>query len=379
MNIDINNKKTLEEKLIALFNEKENILPGYNNPEIRQLRKSAIQHFIKYGFPSNNIEEWRTTDVSKIAEIDYKIPINPPDNINDIENLFICDVPNLDTLLFTIINGWFTYKQKPNLIMPDGIIVSSLAYAINNYTDIIQKHLGKYALINENGLISINTAFAQDGIFIYIPDNISLKKPIQIVSIVNTDDNILIQPRNLIVIGKNSTATIIHCDHSLKHQISFVNSITEVFLDEGSQLDHYKVQNKDEKSKLITSIYFNQQKNSILLSNTFTLNGGLIRNNIKAILNGTNCHTELKGLYLADKQQHIDNNIFVDHIEPNSKSNQIYKGIIDDSAHGIYNGYIRVNQKAQQTEAYQSNKNILLSSKATAFSKPHLEIYADNV
>jgi len=375
----IENKKPLKDKLLELYKLNEGLMHSGVNGYFGELRRKAADDFSKLGFPGHDIEEWKTTDLSKVIALDYGFAVETPENIKDIDKLFTCEVPDMDTYLVTLLNGWFAYKNNPISVLPDGAIIGSFAQALIHYPEIIKQHFGKYALTSDSGLNAVNTAFAQDGMFIYVPDGVSVEKPVQIVSIVDSNDNIFIQPRNLVVMGKGSRLTLVHCDHSLRHKVSFINSVTEVFIDEGAELDHYKLQNKDEQSKLLTSIYFRQEEGSKLSSNTITLNGGLIRNNIKVELNGSNCEADLKGLYLADAQQHVDSNVFVDHIKPNSLSRQMYKGILDDSSRGIYNGRILVRKDAQKTLAYQNNKNILLSEKAIASAKPHLEIYADDV
>ncbi len=373
------NKDALKNKLLELFSVNKKNLTDKSLSIIGEIRQKAVEDFSRLGFPSYDIEEWRNTDISKITGIDYVFSVIPPNKTIDIDRLFTCEVPNMDTYLVTLLNGWFTYKNNSISVLEDGTVIGSFAQAIKLYPNIVQKHFGQYALSSNNGLNAINTAFAQDGIFIYVPDGVVVETPVQIVSIVDSDDNIFLQPRNLIVLGKGSKLTLVHCDHSLKHKVSFINSVTEIFVDKDAEIEHYKLQNKDAQSNLVTSVYFRQEEGSKINSNTITLNGGLIRNNINVEINGSKCNADLKGLYLADAHQHVDSYVYVDHIAPDSSSSQMYKGIIDDSAKGIYNGHIRVRKDAQLTQAFQNNKNILLSEKATATSKPHLEIYADDV
>jgi len=377
--ISSENKFSLKNKLIDIFENNIDILLNNDNKIIKEIREKAIDEFIKQGFPDSKQEVWRTTNLSKVISQDYDFFVDYPHNTIDIDKLFTCDVPDIDTYLVTLYNGWFTYKNKQISILNDGTVIGSFEQAMKLYPNMFEKHFGQYAAISDNGLIAINTAFSQDGVFIYVPDGVKVKIPIQIVSIVDCNDNIFIQPRNLIILGKDSKLTLIHCDHSLHHKNSFINSVSEIYIDKNAELEYYKVQNKDIQSNLITSLYFRQEENSKLSSNTITLNGGLVRNNIKVEVKGSNCESDLKGLYLADAHQHIDSNVFVDHISPDSVSTQMYRGIIDDNATGIYNGHIRVCRGAQKTKAYQNNKNILLSEKAVALSNPHLEIYADDV
>ena len=225
----------------------------------------------------------------------------------------------------------------------------------------------------------MNTAFALDGIFIYVPDNVIVDKPIQLINILNKQENTLIQPRNLVVIGKNSKLKLVHCDDIFSHVPTLTNSLTEVFIDENGSIDHYKMQNNSNNSAMIATTYFHQEKNSSLTTNTITLNGGLIRNNLNIALNGEGCESNLYGIYLADKNQLVDNHTFVDHIKPNCTSNELFKGVVDNKSKAVFNGKILVRKNAQKTIAFQTNKNILLTDDATINTKPNLQIYADDV
>ena len=189
----------------------------------------------------------------------------------------------------------------------------------------------------------------------------------------------MLQTRNLVILEKNSHLRLVQCDDSINHKITFINSVSEIYLGKDSTLDHYKLQNKDEHSTLINSLYFYQEAGSNLSSNAISLNGGIIRNNTVVKLAGENSSCHISGVYLMDRNQHIDNQVLIDHMVPNCQSNEMFKGILDDHASGIFNGHVIVRKDAQKTNAYQSNKNILLTDKATVDAKPFLEIYADDV
>ncbi|MCX6235509.1 MAG: Fe-S cluster assembly protein SufD [Bacteroidetes bacterium] len=372
-------KTDLKEKLIGLFEENRQEICRNDTPAISQARVKAIEIFGKLGFPTTKLEQWRNTDISKALSRDYEHCFQPSEIPAATVTSFQCEVPDFDTYLITLLNGWFLPNLKPLKKFPDGTLIGSLAQAMIEYPDIVEEYLTKERNYSRNGLDALNTAFSQDGIFIYVPDGVEVKDNIQMVDMINLEAQSFIQNRNLIILGKNSRLTLVHCDDSLNHQVSFTNTMTEVFLGENAVMDHYKLQNINDNSTFINSVYFHQDNGSRLSTNSIILNGGLIRNDIHVKIEGHNCESHIFGLYLVDKEQHIDNQIYVDHIKPGSISTQLFKGIIDDHSKAVFNGHIRVHRDAQKTSANQTNKNILLTDKATVNAKPFLEIYADDV
>jgi Fe-S cluster assembly protein SufD len=191
--------------------------------------------------------------------------------------------------------------------------------------------------------------------------------------------NLFLNTRNLVILGENSHLRLVQCDDSINHDVTFINSVTEVKIGKNSSLDHYKLQNKDDHTTLINSMYFYQDEGSSLSTNAISLNGGLIRNLSHVTLSGRHCSADVYGLYLMDRYQHIDNQVYINHSAPECISRELFKGVLDDHASGVFNGHIKVHPDAQQTNAFQTNRNILLSDKASIDTKPFLEIYADDV
>lgn len=370
---------SLKEKLIQAFEQE--LLPRVKgeNSTIHKIRLEAFEEFRSLGFPTQKLEDWRSTSLNSSLAMDYQLEFAPPEERIDVNQVFKCDIHHMDTFLIPLLNGWYSDHGDQLHTMPDGTIIGSLKMACKVYPELFEKYYSKQAIIKGNAMNALNTAFAVDGVFIYVPDGVSVKKTIQIVSIVNLFDNVIIQPRNLVILGKNSRLQLIHCDHSVNHKSSFINSLSEIYMGENSYVDHYKLQNKDNDSTQITTTYFHQQAHSQLTSTVITLNGGIMRNNLHVTLAEPGADAKLYGLYLADKDQHVDNKVFVDHQATDCTSNQLYKGILDDQAMAVFNGHITVRQDAQRTNAFQSNKNILLTDKATIHTQPHLEIYADDV
>jgi Fe-S cluster assembly protein SufD len=353
----------------------KNGLPEYINNK----REPAIQNFQKRGIPHKKIEAYKYTDLNPAFEQDLRTYIQPKKIDFDLNDIFKCDVPELDTHVVLLLNGWFYEQKTPQKELPNGVIISSFREAANKYPELIKKHYNQYADSEKESLTALNTAFAQDGVFVYVPGGKVMDKPVQIINLLMDEEAGMSQHRNLFVLEKSSEAKVIVCDHTLSRQNFLTNSVTEVYAGQNSHLDFVRVQNEHNGSTQISNIYVNQEKDSNVLTNTISLHGGLIRNNYNLRLNGENCENQTLGLYLTDRGQHIDSYVHMDHAVPNCRSNQLFKGVLDDYATGAFNGRILVRQDAQKTEAYQANNNILLTDDAKMNSKPQLEIYADDV
>lgn len=343
-------------------------------------RDNAFHSFLSQGFPHKKLEKWRNTDLSEFLEKNYQyIPNTDPVSETDINSIFHCEIHNFETYLFTLHNGAYVYKQSPITQLDNGVVIGSLRSAWESHNELVKPYLNELTENMLNGLVSLNSALATAGLFIYVPDNVKVEKPVQLVNMINTDKNPFIQAKNLIVVGKNAELTFVQCDDSVNDQDSFMNVVSEFHLLEGAKLDHYKLQNKELSSVLINTSFFSQKKDSKLKTNTITLNGGNIRNETIVNLDGEGAEADIFGLYLADKTQRIDNQVLVRHNAANCYSNELFKGILDDEASAAFNGHILVQPGAQKTNAFQNNKNILLTDTAQVATKPFLEIYADDV
>jgi len=366
------------EGMLDLFGKHAERICRNDTKSITANRKKALDSFGKLGFPTTRLEEWKNTDLSESLAKTYDFSFDPLTGASG-KKIFQCNIPHLDTAVIGQLNGWYMSKDVPLIELGNGIIMGSLAEAMVRYPDIVDKHLGRYADSDHNGLTALNTAFAQDGIFIYVPDNVTSPKPVQMINVIQHSTNIFLQSRNLVIVGKNSRLSLVHCDDSYNHEGSFSNIVTEVFLDENSFVDHYKLQNLNNDSTLVSTTVIHLEKSAHLDSHFISMNGGLIRNNTRIDFQGTDGIANVYGLYLMDRKQHIDNQVFVDHAKPGCTSNEMFKGILDENAHGVFNGHVLVRKDAQKTNAYQSNRNILLTDTARVNSKPFLEIYADDV
>jgi Fe-S cluster assembly protein SufD len=372
-------KETItKERMVSLFERNREKIFRNDPVAVSRLREKAFKSFASLGFPHTKMEDWRNTDLKDWLGKPYDYNFTPLPGM-DVQKIFRCNIPHLDTAIIGQMNGWYVSKDVPLIRLGNGMILGSLAEAFRSYPALIEEHYGKYAGTGMNSMTDLNTAFAQDGIFIYVPDDVQSPKPIQLINVIHHDENLFLQSRNLIILGKNARLSLVHCDDSYNHQASFSNIVTEVHLDEGAYLDHYKLQNLNNNSALISNTDFQLEKGAELVSNFLTLNGGMLRNNTRVIFNGPDGTANVYGLYLMDRKQHIDNHVYVDHAAPGCTSREMFKGILDENASGVFNGHVLVRQDAQKTNAYQSNRNILLTDTAKVHSKPFLEIYADDV
>ena len=371
--------KNFGQNIISLFEENKKAIANFSTPFIWNRKLQALDYFKKNPLiPHKKLEDYQSTDLTKVFSTNYFYHLQFPDLMINTNDLFSCDVPDLETHTILLVNGWFFNHNEEKLIqLPSGVIYGSFLEAAKKYPEVIEAYCSKN--IDTEPLAVINQIFSQDGFFIYFPDNSTLDKPIQLINLVSAHNPVMLFPKNLFIIGKNVQAKIILCEHSIFPECFLNNSVLEVFVDEYAHLEFVRMQNAHNHSVQLTTTRFNQHKNSTVVNNTVTLHGGLVRNNIYGNLNAEHCKHEMYGLFLVDKGQHVDNFTFINHKKPKSESIELFKGILDDNASASFTGRILVEKNAQQTNAFQSNKNILLTDDAKMNTKPQLEIYADDV
>lgn len=378
-----NTKKTyypLENALIRHFTEHAEVWERNDPPEVTVQRKGAMDYFKKQGFPNLKMEKWRGTDLDAVYQEELTVFDEETPFDKKVDEIFDCEVHGFHARMISVLNGSYYSKEESKLtVSPRGVIIGSLAHAQKAYPELFEKYYGKLPNHIEDGFKAINTAMARDGAFVYIPDNVEFTDDtLQLINILNRP-NLVVNTRNLIVLGKNAKLSFLHCDDSVNHQAGLINTVSEIYLDENAELELYKLQNLNDETALVNQVFIDQAKTSRVKINLLTLNGGLIRNEISDALNGEEASCDIRGLYLMDKEQHIDNHISVLHNAPHCNSNQLFKGIMDNQSTGVFNGFTYVKRDAQQTNAFQKNSNILMSDDARVDTMPHLEIYADDV
>ncbi len=359
------------DKNLSLISEGE---PEY----LVNMRKKAYTSFVDSEIFSKDLPAFfRHEDyIHKFLEKTYALLYNYPKSDLQVSNT--CPIVGLKTISCRLHNGLY-FEKDDYTVLGNGVIIGNLKYILSHKPELAVSLFNRLASEKSGGFFEVNTALFTSGIFVHVPDNVEVELPIQILNGIDYHQEIFMQTRNLISVGKNSKVSFIHCDDSYNDQHSFSNNITEVYVGENSRVDYYKLQQLNNAVMLMNSIFFHLEANACLNTYGVDLHGGMLRNNYYVQLNGENCDANIHGLYLADKQQCVGNYVKVEHLKPNSKSNQIFKGILDDSAKGVFYGHIVVHEHAHHTQAYQSNKNILLTNKAIIKTEPFLEIYNDDV
>ena len=315
-------------------------------------------------------EVWRAVDFSALLTDELGLPRGERQTAD-----YRCNIPDLDADRIVVENG---FCHQALACSDQGVIMAGLRDISSTRTEFIRQYFG-HCIHESNPYLKLNSEHYTDGVFVYIPDGVRVERPIQLQSVINAGHGLFLQVRNLIVAGRDSHATIVHCDDSYDNAPAFANNVTELHVGDGASVEYYKMQNLNNQTGLLNHTYARLGTGAALRSVAVTLNGGHIRNHTDIRMAGEHCDVQAHGLFLNDQEQQVDNYIFVDHACPNCHSRELFKGILDDSARGTFNGHVLVREGAAKTEAYQSNNNILLTDKAIINTKPFLEIYNDDV
>ncbi|TRZ45969.1 Fe-S cluster assembly protein SufD [Robertkochia solimangrovi] len=365
----------LKDKLVSSFMAFEDTVDV--NLPVHEVRSKAIKDFENLGFPSKKLESWKYTSLSKLLKSDYSVfPKNESSlEFKEVKKYFIHEI---DSYKIVFIDG--IYSSHLSETSHEGLDVCLMSAALSKpkYKIIIDNYFNKIA--KTDGLTALNTAFSREGAFINIPRGKVVEKPIQILHFsTGNESSLLLQPRNLIVVGENAHVQIIERHQSLTDNPVLTNSVTEIFANKRAIVDYYKIQNDRQSASLIDNTFISQQQNSHALVHTFSLGGNVTRNNLQFFHKGEYLDSTLKGVTIIGDKQHVDHSTLVHHATPNCESHQDYKGIYADRSTGVFNGQIIVEKEAQKTNGFQQNNNILIDDTATINAKPQLEIFADDV
>ena len=366
---------------IEYFKERfDRLQSGINGSNLAGISQKAFSAFNKLGIPASRHEEWKYTRIASLFNKDFEFPVEQTSSISKEElNAFRLPGHELaNELIF--INGIFS-SSLSSIRSEKQLMIMSLEKAANNeYKDIVAKHLGHSGLYLRDGINALNTAFVQGGVFIFIKENQIVDHPVYIYNITDSRvGNTFSQPRSLAYISENSQVQFVQAFVTIGSADGFTNEVMEIVVEKAARLEYYKIQNESIQSSSVSTTHIRQVGKSYTHTVTISLDGGMVRNNLNMVLDAEFCESHLYGLYFQQGQSHIDNHTIVDNVKPNCFSNQLYKGIMDGSSTGVFNGKIFVQRDAQKTNAYQSNKNILLSDLASVNTKPQLEIFADDV
>ena len=345
---------------------------------IKNLRESAIDNFSKLGFPTLRDEDWRFTNLAPISKSKFKISENGSGDISpgDVEKFLF---KKLDSYNLVFVNGKYRSDLSKLENIQDKVLISSLSEAASKNGDIVSKYFGKFLNIDTEAFNALNTAFFQDGVFVYAPKSTVLDKPIHAIYISNSEEQNVLNPRNLIIIEDNCELKIIEHYVSLLDSVYLSNVISEIYIGENSTLEHYMLEFESKNSFNISTLRAEQKRNSNLNSHSVLLGGAIVRNNVHPVLSGEGCNSLINGLYMSRGNQHMDNFMKVEHVSAHCDSRQFYNGVLDDRSKGVFHGRIIVHEGAEKTDAKQTNRNLLLSDTAQIDTKPQLEIYNDDV
>jgi len=366
---------SLKDKLVSSYFAFEDHLE--DDSPIHDIRSNAINIFEGKGFPTKKDEEWKYTSLKGIINNDYCL-FPQRDNNVELKNVKKYFLHDIDTFKIVFIDGVYSSFLSETTHDSMDICLLSSALSKAKYDPVVETYFNKVA--SQDSLTSLNTAFVKEGAYIYIPKNKEVEKPIEIINFATGNEAaLMLQPRNLIVVGENAHVQIIERHQSLTDNAIFTNSVTEIFTENRAYVDYYKIQNDNSNASLIDNTFIEQQRESICNVHTFSLGGKMTRNNLSFYQKGEYCDSILKGITILKDQQHVDHHTLVQHIAPNCESHQDYKGLYADKSTGVFNGKVVVEKEAQKTNAFQQNNNILTDDKATINAKPQLEIFADDV
>jgi Fe-S cluster assembly protein SufD len=347
-------------------------------PLLNNFREQAFATFQRTGFPASPSESYPHTDIAALLKDDLGFYLNRSAPDINPHKLFHCNVPNLNALKHFVVNGHFCREENGNHL-PQGVFSGSLNDFAEQYPGLFLKYYNRLAG-KEDGLAVFNTLFVQDGYVLYVPENVIIEKAIQLTDISGGHSHSLVNRRIIVILEAGAQAKLLVCDHT-SDEISLLaaTQIVEIYAGENACFDFYELEESSPNTVRLTGNYIHQAASSHVIVNTITLSNGFTRNNYQVDLTGKHAETSLYGMAIADARQTVDNFTHINHYAPECQSSELFKYVLDDDATGAFCGKIVVSPEAQKTEAYQSNRNLLGSSRCRMYSKPQLEIYADDV
>ena len=368
-----------EQQYIDLFSQCEALICRHSSEVMNAPRAKAFADFERLGFPTTKQEKYKYTDMAKLFAPDYGLNLNRLDIPVNPYEVFKCDVPNMSTSLYFVVNDAFYSKALPKAQLPEGVLLGSLKDLSKQHPELVQKYYGKLAETSKDGVTAFNTAFAQDGFMLYVPKGVVVEKPIQLVNILRADVNFMVNRRLLVVLEEGAQARLLVCDHAMDDVNFLSTQVVEVFAAENSVFDLYELEETHTSTVRISNLYVNQEANSNVLLNGMTLHNGTTRNTTEVTLNGRGAEINLCGMAIADKNEHVDNHTFIDHKVSDCVSNELFKYVLDEQSVGAFAGKVLVREGAQHTSSQQTNRNLCATREARMYTQPQLEIYADDV
>ena len=372
-----------EQQYIELYNEAREMIISHASEPMNAVRDQAFEDFKAQGFPSKKVERYKYTDIQKLFEPDFGVNVNRLQIPVDPYETFRCDVPNLSTSLYFVVNDMFFHDEKPKGHLPEGVVIVSM----RDYPELVSKYYTKLAKTSEDAVTALNTMLAQDGLLVYVPKNVKVDRAIQVINILKaTPQNaqrvvpdLMVNRRVLIVVEEGAEIKMLFCDHAADDRNFLTTQVIEAFVGENASLDLYCLEETHYKNVRVSNVYIDQQRDSRVTHNVITLHNGVTRNKLDLTFSGEGAECQCYGCVIADKKQHVDNNTLIAHKVPHCTSNELYKYVLDNQAVGAFAGRVLVEHGAQQTASQMTNQNLTATKEARMYTQPMLEIYADDV
>ena len=372
-----------EQQYIELYEQARELICSHAPEAMNAVRDEAFEDFRRQGFPSKKVERYKYTDMQKLFAPDYGVNLNRLQIPVDPYETFRCDVPNLSTSLYFVINDSFFKDDKPKGHLPEGVIIGSL----RDNPELVAKYYAKLAKTRDDAVTALNTLLAQDGLFVYVPKNIKVDRAIQVINILKaTPQNaqrqvpdLMVNRRVLIILEEGAELKMLFCDHTADDRNFLATQVIEAYVGENASLDLYCLEETHYKNVRVSNVYIDQQANSRVNHNVITLHNGITRNKLDLTFSGEGAECQCYGCVIADKQQHVDNNTLITHKVPHCTSNELYKYVLDDQSTGAFAGRVLVEHGAQKTSSQMTNQNLTATKEARMYTQPMLEIYADDV
>ena len=372
-----------EQQYIELYQQAREMIFSHAPEAMNAVRDEAFEDFCRQGFPSKKVERYKYTDIQKLFAPDYGVNLNRLEIPVDPYEAFRCDVPNLSTSLYFVVNDMFYRDDKPKGHLPEGVIVGSL----RENPHFIEKYYARLAKTSDDAITALNTMLAQDGMLVYVPKNVKVDRAIQVINILKaTPQNaqrqvpdLMVNRRVLIILEEGAEIKMLFCDHAADDRNFLATQVIEAYVGENASLDLYCLEETHYKNVRVSNVYVDQQANSRVNHNVITLHNGITRNKLDLTLSGEGAECECYGCVIADKEQHVDNNTLITHKATHCTSNELYKYVLDDKATGAFAGRVLVEHGAQKTTSQMTNQNLTATREARMYTQPMLEIYADDV
>lgn len=364
-----------EQQYIELYEQARQLICEHSSDAMNVVRDEAYNDFRRQGFPSQKVERYKYTDIAALFAPNYGLNLKRLQIPVDPYKAFRCDVPNLSTSLYFMVNDAFFNKALPQAHLPEGVIIGTM----KEYPDVVGKYYAKLAKTSDDAITALNTMLAQDGLLVYVPKDVKVDRAIQVVNILRSDVALMVNRRVLIVLEEGAEIKMLFCDHAADDRPFLTTQVIEAYVGDNASLDLYCLEETHAKNVRVSNVYIDQQRSSRVNHNVITLHNGTTRNKLDLSFSGEGAECGCYGCVIADKQQHVDNNTLITHHVPHCTSNELYKYVLDDKATGAFAGRVLVEHGAQKTTSQMTNQNLTATTEARMYTQPMLEIYADDV